>query len=86
MMEHLIGQQSLSKEQYLLIAKEECPANPVFKPEEIKEGMKDGGSLYQHCQEVLDFCYNEGMIDSKPDPASFINNELYLEALDAYYE
>jgi NitT/TauT family transport system substrate-binding protein len=58
----------------------------MLKPEEIKEGMKDGGSLYQHCQEVLDFYYDQGMIDSKPDPASFINNELYLKAIEAYYE
>jgi ABC-type nitrate/sulfonate/bicarbonate transport system substrate-binding protein len=57
-----------------------------LKPGEIKADMKDGGLLYQECQKILDFYYDQGMIDSKPDPTSFINNELYLEAIEAYYE
>jgi NitT/TauT family transport system substrate-binding protein len=70
-MEYLIYSQSFVKQ---------------LRPDEIKEEMEDGGPLYQHCQEVLDFYYDQGMIDSKPDPASFINNELYLKALEDYEE
>jgi NitT/TauT family transport system substrate-binding protein len=54
-----------------------------LKPEEIKKAMEDEGHLYEHCQETLGFYYDQGLIDSRPDPDSFIDNELYLEALDA---
>jgi ABC-type nitrate/sulfonate/bicarbonate transport system substrate-binding protein len=57
-----------------------------LKPDEIKKEMEEGGPLYQDCQEVLDFYYDQGIIDSKPDPTSFIDSGLYLKALDAYYE
>jgi NitT/TauT family transport system substrate-binding protein len=56
-----------------------------LEPKEIKREMKDGGPLYRYCEEILDFYYDQGVIDSKPDPNSFINNELYLKAIGAYY-
>ena len=55
-------------------------------PEEIKRDMKDGGPLFKQCGEILNFYYEQGMITSKPEPESFINNELYLEVMEAYYE
>jgi NitT/TauT family transport system substrate-binding protein len=57
-----------------------------LKPKEIRKEMREKGPLYQYCQEILDFYYDQGVIDSKPDPNSFINNELYLKAIEAYYE
>jgi NitT/TauT family transport system substrate-binding protein len=57
-----------------------------LRPEEIKREMEGGGPLYGYCQEVLDFYFDQGVIDSKPDPSSFINNELYLKALEDYEE
>jgi NitT/TauT family transport system substrate-binding protein len=57
-----------------------------LEPREIKEEMRDRGPLYQYCEEILDFYFDQGVIDSKPDPASFINNELYLKALEDYEE
>jgi ABC-type nitrate/sulfonate/bicarbonate transport system substrate-binding protein len=58
----------------------------MFKPKEIKERMKDNGQLYQYCQEVLNFYNDLGVVKSKPNLEDFIDNELYLGALGAYYE
>jgi NitT/TauT family transport system substrate-binding protein len=57
-----------------------------LKPKEMKREMRDGGSLYLHCKEILDFYYNQGAIDTKPDLNTFINNELYLKAIETYYQ
>jgi NitT/TauT family transport system substrate-binding protein len=46
-----------------------------LKPKEIRKEMREKGPLYQYCQEILDFYYDQGVIDSKPDPNSFINRE-----------
>ena len=54
----------------------------MLKPKEIKERMKDDGPLYKLCKELLSFFYDEGIVKSKPDPKTFINNELYLRALN----
>ena len=86
MMEYFIGQPSLVQQFLVSMAEKQHAVAKIFKPEEIKEQMKEGGPLYQHCQELLDFYYEQGMIDSKPDPASFINGELYLKVLEAYSE
>jgi hypothetical protein len=56
-----------------------------LKPKEMKREMRDGGPLYLHCKETLDFYYDQGAIDTKPDLNTFINNELYLKAIETYY-
>jgi NitT/TauT family transport system substrate-binding protein len=83
---YIIGQPSLVQQALTSVAEKQHSVSKVFKPEEINEEMREGGPLYQLCQEVLNFYYDQGMIDSKPDPASFVDNELYLKAIEAYYE
>jgi hypothetical protein len=55
-------------------------------PEEIKTEMETDGPLFQYCKQVVDFYYNQGKIKTKPEPASFIDNKLYIQALDSYLE